>query len=70
MPNLLDDEVGTFLVLVNEEGQHSLWPEGIAVPAGWNAVHRPDTRKNCLAYIKESWIDMRPESLRRTSLQQ
>jgi MbtH protein len=70
MRNLLDDEAGTFLVLVNEEGQHSLWPEGIAVPPGWNAVHRSDTRQNCLAYIKEHWIDMRPESLRRITLHQ
>jgi MbtH protein len=68
MANLLDDETGTFLVLVNKEGQHSLWPEAIAVPAGWDTVHRPDARENCLAYIKAHWIDMRPESLRRASL--
>jgi MbtH protein len=68
MANLLDDETGTFLVLVNEEGQHSLWPQSIAVPDGWTAVHHPDTRKNCLAYIKDNWTDMRPVSLRRASL--
>jgi MbtH protein len=68
MASLLDDETGTFLVLVNEEGQYSLWPEAISVPAGWNTVHQPDTRANCLAYIKAHWIDMRPESLRRASL--
>jgi len=65
MANLLDDETGTFLVLVNEECQYSLSPEPIKVPDGWTAAHHPDTRQNCLAYIKEHWIDMRPASLRR-----
>ena len=68
MANLLDDENGTFLVLVNDEGQHSLWPEPIAVPLGWNIVHSADTRQNCLAYIKENWTDMRPMSLRRAEV--
>ena len=69
MTNLLDDQNGVFLVLENEEGQHSLWPEPIAVPAGWNVIHGPDVRQNCLAYIKEHWTDMRPRSLRRLSIQ-
>jgi MbtH protein len=69
MANLLDDETGAFLVLINEEGQHSLWPEAIAVPSGWDTIHSSDSRANCLAYIKAHWTDMRPESLRRASLQ-
>jgi MbtH protein len=64
MKNLLDDPDGTFVVLVNAEGQHSLWPEQIAVPAGWTSVHGADTRQNCLDYIREDWTDMRPASLR------
>ena len=66
MTSLLDDIDGTFLVLVNAEGQHSLWPEQIAVPAGWTVMHAADTRQNCLDYIKENWTDMRPESLKRS----
>jgi len=65
MASLLDDVDGTFVVLVNDEGQYSLWPEQIAVPAGWSVVHAANTRKNCLDYIKENWTDMRPESLKR-----
>jgi len=65
MPNLLDDVDGTFMVLVNVEGQHSLWPESVDVPAGWTVVHPADKRQNCLDYIKENWTDMRPESLKR-----
>lgn len=30
--NLFDDPDGTFLVLVNDEDQHSLWPETLDVP--------------------------------------
>jgi MbtH protein len=67
--SLLDDKNGSFVVLMNDEGQHSLWPEAIAIPNGWNVVHHPDTRQNCLAYIKDNWIDMRPKSLARLSVQ-
>jgi MbtH protein len=66
MTSLLDEVDGTFVVLVNAEGQHSLWPEQIAVPAGWTVMHAADTRQNCLGYIKENWTDMRPESLKRS----
>jgi MbtH protein len=67
MPSLLDDRNGQFLVLANGEGQHSLWPQPIAVPKGWHVVHQTDTRENCLSYIKEHWTDMRPESLKKAT---
>ncbi len=63
MTNPFDDENGTFLVLVNDEGQHSLWPSFAEVPAGWNIVHQEDNRQACLDYINENWTDMRPKSL-------
>ncbi|MFF3325671.1 MbtH family protein [Streptomyces sp. NPDC002889] len=63
MANPFDDEDGSFLVLVNDEGQHSLWPVFADVPAGWKAVFGQDTRKACLEYIEENWTDMRPKSL-------
>ena len=66
MKNLLDEVEGTFVVLMNAEGQHSLWPEQLVVPAGWSVVRASDTRQNCLEYVKENWTDMRPESLKRT----
>ena len=61
--NPFDDPDGEFLVLVNDEGQHSLWPSFCAVPDGWRVVHGKDTRGACLAYIEKSWTDMRPKSL-------
>ncbi|MEU7042703.1 MbtH family protein [Streptomyces varsoviensis] len=63
MTNPFDDENGSFLVLVNEENQHSLWPAFAEVPAGWRVVFGEDTREACLAYIEENWTDMRPQSL-------
>ncbi len=64
MKSMLDDIDGKFLVLVNAEGQHSLWPEPIKVPAGWHVVHSADTRENCLSYIAAHWTDLRPVSIR------
>jgi uncharacterized protein YbdZ (MbtH family) len=57
------DEDGPFLVLINAEGQYSLWPEFADVPAGWTTVHGPDSREESLRYVEENWLDMRPKSL-------
>jgi MbtH protein len=63
MTNPFDDETGTFSVVVNTEGQHSLWPTFAEVPAGWTVAHGPGTRAECLSYVTENWQDMRPSSL-------
>ena len=63
MTNPFDDENGTFIVLVNDEGQYSLWPTFVDVPLGWNSVHEPASRQVCLDYINQTWTDMRPRSL-------
>jgi MbtH protein len=61
--NPFDDENGLFLVLVNDENQHSLWPSFATVPAGWTVVVPASSRADCLAHIEEHWTDMRPASL-------
>lgn len=61
--NPFDNEDGVFLVLVNDEGQHSLWPAFAEVPAGWEVVFPEDSRQSCLDYIEANWTDMRPRSL-------
>jgi len=63
MSNPLDDSQGRFFVVVNDEGQHSLWPELADVPAGWTAVHGAADRGSCLDYVEANWTDMRPLSL-------
>jgi MbtH protein len=62
--NPFDDNDGTFLVLVNDEEQHSLWPAHLDVPAGWRTVHGPDTRQACLDYVEKNWTDLRPLNAR------
>ncbi|RSM88014.1 MbtH family protein [Kibdelosporangium aridum] len=63
MTNPFDNEDGSFFVLVNDEGQHSLWPTFAEVPAGWTRVYGEATRQECLAYVEENWTDLRPKSL-------
>lgn len=63
MTNPFDDDGGTFLVLVNDEGQHSLWPEFAEVPAGWSVAHGPADRQACVEYVEREWTDLRPRSL-------
>jgi MbtH protein len=63
MANPFDNEDGIFLVLVNDEHQHSLWPADIAVPRGWTIAHDADTRSSCLDYVEQHWTDLRPASL-------
>ncbi|MDX3233397.1 MbtH family protein [Streptomyces sp. ME19-01-6] len=63
MTNPFDDETGTFLVLVNHEGQHSLWPAFAEVPAGWTTVLAETSREEALAYVERTWTDLRPKSL-------
>ena len=54
-----------YKVVVNHEEQYSLWPSFREIPDGWKQVG-PTTgkRQDCLDWIKESWTDMRPKSLR------
>lgn len=61
--NPSEDPDGIYVVLINDEGQHSLWPKAIALPAGWTVTHGEDSRQGCLDYIEQHWCDMRPRSL-------
>jgi len=61
--NPFEDENGVFHVLVNDEGQHSLWPKFVPVPQGWKIVLESESRAACLDYITKNWTDIRPKSL-------
>lgn len=65
--NPFENESASYRVLVNEEGQHSLWPELVAIPAGWRSVFGPDLRAACVSFIAERWTDLRPASLIRAT---
>ncbi|ORA39961.1 MbtH family protein [Mycobacterium aquaticum] len=62
--NPFDDERGTFVVLVNDEDQFSLWPAFADVPVGWRVVFGEGSRSDCLDYVEQTWTDLRPRSLR------
>jgi uncharacterized protein YbdZ (MbtH family) len=55
-----------FKVLVNDEGQHSIWPTGQPIPAGWRQVGPVGAKQDCLDWIKTNWSDIAPLSLRTT----
>lgn len=55
----------TYTVVMNHEEQYSIWPTGRDLPNGWREAGKSGTKAECLAYIDEHWVDMRPLSLRR-----
>jgi len=61
--NPFEDENGAYHVLINDEGQHSLWPSFVEIPNGWTIILKSDTRAACLEFINKNWTDMRPKSL-------
>lgn len=63
MTNPFDADNGRFMMLVNDEGQYSLWPEFVQVPSGWTVAFGPDSRQACLQFAETHWTDMRPQSL-------
>jgi MbtH protein len=58
--NPFDDQDGAFVVLINEQGQHSLWPAATETPAGWSIACQQTGRQACIEFINNNWTDMRP----------
>lgn len=54
-----------FVVLVNHEEQHSLWPAWKQIPDGWRSAGFEGSKTDCLAFVEAAWTDMRPLSLRK-----
>lgn len=54
-----------YRVVHNQEEQFSIWPINKANPPGWTDGGKSGSKAECLAYIKEVWVDMRPLSLRK-----
>ncbi|UKS24693.1 MbtH family protein [Paenibacillus sp. HWE-109] len=61
MSNPFEGADDTYLVLINEQGQYSLWPSFALVPAGWTTVFGQESRETCLAFVESNWTDMRPQ---------
>jgi MbtH protein len=65
MPNETHDTL-IYNVVVNDEGQYSIWPAERKLPLGWRPCDRPGTKQECLDYITVVWTDMRPVSVRQS----
>ncbi|MGO7169633.1 MbtH family protein [Rhizobium leguminosarum] len=63
MSGVTDELPRLHMVLINDEGQYSLWPITKEIPAGWRAAGKEGQQDECLEYIEQSWVDMRPLSL-------
>lgn len=63
MTESADDRL-LYKVLLNDEGQYSLWPADREVPAGWREAGKSGPKEECLAFVEEVWTDLRPRSLR------
>ena len=50
--------------MVNHEAQYSIWLDSKNNPAGWRDAGKAGSKTECLDYISEVWMDMRPLSLR------
>ncbi|SFL37700.1 MbtH protein [Gracilibacillus orientalis] len=58
------NELLEFIVVVNNEEQYSIWPINREIPVGWKSASFTGNKADCLDYIEEQWVDMRPKSIR------
>ena len=61
----LEDDGQLYKVVVNHEEQYSIWPADRENSLGWQDAGKTGTKAECLDYIREVWVDMRPLSLRK-----
>ncbi|WP_329567091.1 MbtH family protein [Kitasatospora sp. NBC_01266] len=50
-----NDPAGRYRVLVNDAGDHSLWPAFAAIPAGWSVTLDEASRPECVEHINRNW---------------
>ena len=53
-----------YKVVINDEEQYSLWPADKSNAPGWQNTGKEGAKDDCLVFVKENWVDMRPKSLR------
>jgi MbtH protein len=54
----------SYEVVVNHEGQYSIWDAERVPPPGWHVVGKRGSKDECLAYINKVWTDVTPLSIR------
>ena len=60
-----DRDERTYKVVVNGEGQYSIWDVSRESPAGWRDAGKTGSKDECLAYVEDVWTDLTPLSTRR-----
>lgn len=60
-----NEEKRLYKVVVNHEGQYSIWFAEKENALGWNDEGKVGVKQACLDYIETVWVDMRPLSLRK-----
>lgn len=59
-----ENDTTIYKVVVSHDEQYSIWPAHKQPALGWSDVQKLGTKNECLAFIKSTWTDMRPKSLR------
>ncbi|CAG9213351.1 hypothetical protein BGLA2_2240003 [Burkholderia gladioli] len=58
MESLFERDDARYQVLVNAAGQHSLWPESLDLPAGWQVALPAGPRREALDYVERHWAGL------------
>lgn len=59
------EDTTIYKVVISDEDQYSIWPADRENALGWRDAGKSGPKAECLAYIQETWTDMRPLSLRK-----
>lgn len=54
-----------WIVVVNDRGQHSVWPADRPTPPGWQDIGHEGQRQQCLDHIESIWTDIAQRPLHR-----
>jgi len=59
---VMTEDTAIYKIVVNHEGQYSIWPADRENAPGWNDYGFSGPKEECLARIEEIWTDMRPNT--------
>jgi amino acid adenylation domain-containing protein/thioester reductase-like protein len=57
----------SYIVAVNSDEQHAIWPAALSLPAGWRQQSRAMSSQACLTAVAAVWPDITPASLHGTA---
>jgi len=60
------DDHPEYKVVINHEGQYSIWPSHRENPGGWSDTGKVGPKADCLSFIATVWVDLTPLGLQNT----